>query len=66
MVDIRIEDTKPTDEVPKETIIIKQSRPRRKARAKRKTIIVKQRTVYRNRPKKRAKTVRKININVNS
>ncbi|GEM_PF-5466296 len=63
MVDIRIEDTKPTDEVPKETIIIKRSRPRRKARARRKTIIVKQRTVYNNRSRK--KTVKKLSPVIN-
>ncbi|MBI4895745.1 MAG: hypothetical protein HY831_04605 [Candidatus Aenigmarchaeota archaeon] len=65
MVDIKIEDIKPTDEVPKETIIIRQPRARRRARPKRKTVIIKQRTVYRNRSKKRAKVVRKINVNVN-
>ena len=61
MVDIRIEDTKATDEVPKETIIIKQPRSRRRPRPKKKTVIIKQRTVYRNRPKKKA--VKKASFN---
>lgn len=65
MVDIKIEDTKATDEVPKETIIIRQpSRRRVKRNVKPKTVIVRQRTVYRNRPKKKTSKRRPSSVNV--